>query len=111
MDELPKILIVDDKRENLIALEATLKHLPIQIIKVSSGLEALTATLEHDFALALLDIQMPGMDGYELASILRERGRRGIPSRSRKDRGLHRRKDEGDNNKLSLQSDGSRLPA
>lgn len=73
MDELPKILIVDDKRENLIALEAILKHLPIQIIKASSGLEALTATLEHDFALALLDIQMPGMDGYELASILRER--------------------------------------
>lgn len=70
---MPKILIVDDKRENLIALEAILKHLPIQIIKANSGLEALTATLEHDFALALLDIQMPVMDGYELASILRER--------------------------------------
>lgn len=73
MDVLPKILIVDDKRENLIALEAILKHLPITIIKANSGLEALTATLEHDFALALLDIQMPVMDGYELASILRER--------------------------------------
>lgn len=70
---MPKILLVDDKRENLISLEAILKHLPIQMIKVSSGLEALAATLEHDFALALLDIQMPGMDGYELASILRER--------------------------------------
>lgn len=73
MDALPKILIVDDKRENLIALEAILKHLPIWIIKAESGLEALAATLEHKFALALLDIQMPVMDGYELASILRER--------------------------------------
>lgn len=73
MDSLPKILIVDDKRENLIALEAILKHLPIRIIKAESGLEALAATLEHNFALALLDIQMPVMDGYELASILRER--------------------------------------
>lgn len=75
MEAKPKILIVDDKRENLIALEAILKHLPIEIVKVNSGLEALAATLEHDFALALLDIQMPVMDGYELASILRERKR------------------------------------
>lgn len=66
-------MIVDDKRENLIALEAILKRLPVQIVKASSGLEALAATLEHKFALALLDIQMPVMDGYELASILRER--------------------------------------
>ncbi|MES2680773.1 MAG: ATP-binding protein [Bacteroidota bacterium] len=73
MDLLPKILIVDDKYENLVALEAILKHLPVSIIKAKSGIEALTATLEHDFALALLDVQMPVMDGYELAGILRER--------------------------------------
>ncbi len=72
MNKIPKILIVDDKPENLIALEIVLKDLDIELIKANNGNEALRATLHHDFALALLDIQMPEMDGYELAGILRE---------------------------------------
>jgi two-component system, sensor histidine kinase and response regulator len=71
-DVKPKVLIVDDKPENLVALEVALKDLQVEIIKAMGGNEALKATLHHDFALALLDIQMPEMDGYELASILRE---------------------------------------
>lgn len=72
MDIKPKILIVDDKPENLVALEVVLKGMDVELIKANSGNEALKATLHHDFALALLDIQMPEMDGYELAGILRE---------------------------------------
>lgn len=72
MDTKPKILIVDDKPENLVALEVVLKDMDIELIKANSGNEALKASLHHDFALALLDIQMPEMDGYELAGILRE---------------------------------------
>jgi two-component system, sensor histidine kinase and response regulator len=68
----PKILVVDDKRENLFAVERVLRNLEVEIITATSGNEALKATLNNDFALALLDIQMPGMDGYELAAILRE---------------------------------------
>ena len=68
----PKILLVDDKVENLIALETVLKGLDVELIKVTNGNDALKETLHHDFALALLDIQMPEMDGYELAEILRE---------------------------------------
>lgn len=72
MNTYPKILIVDDRPENLVALEVILKDLDVELVKATSGNEALKATLYHDFALALLDIQMPEMDGYELASILRE---------------------------------------
>jgi two-component system sensor histidine kinase/response regulator len=72
MSSKPKVLIVDDKPENLVALEIVLRELDIELVKATSGNEALKATLYHDFALALLDIQMPEMDGYELAGILRE---------------------------------------
>jgi len=72
MNSKPKILIVDDKPENLVALRTVLKDLDIELIEATSGNDALKATLRHDFALALLDIQMPEMDGYELATILRE---------------------------------------
>jgi two-component system sensor histidine kinase/response regulator len=72
MNAKTKILMVDDKPENLIALRKVLRDLDVELIEASSGNEALKATLYHDFALALLDIQMPEMDGYELASILRE---------------------------------------
>jgi len=72
LDTKPKILIVDDKAENLLVLEAVLNNLEVEIIKAESGNEALKLILRHDFALALLDIQMPGMDGYELAGILRD---------------------------------------
>ncbi|TGM98505.1 sensor histidine kinase [Leptospira dzoumogneensis] len=72
MNTKAKILIVDDRPENLLALETVLKDLDVDLIRALSGNEALKATLHHDFALALLDIQMPEMDGYELATILRE---------------------------------------
>lgn len=72
MDSKPKILIVDDKKENLVALRRVLRNLDIEIVEASGGNEALAATLHHQFALALLDVQMPDMDGYELAGILRE---------------------------------------
>lgn len=72
MNIKPKILVVDDRPENLVAIERVLKDLDVELIKATSGNEALKATLHHDFVLALLDIQMPEMDGYELAGILRE---------------------------------------
>jgi signal transduction histidine kinase len=72
MDLKPKILIVDDRPENLVALRTVLRDLDIELVEATSGNEALKATLYHNFALALLDIQMPEMDGYELAGILRE---------------------------------------
>lgn len=72
MNTKPKILAVDDRPENLVAIERVLKDLDVELIRANSGNEALKATLHHDFVLALLDIQMPEMDGYELAQILRE---------------------------------------
>jgi two-component system, sensor histidine kinase and response regulator len=75
MEKKPKILLVDDRVENLIALETVLKDMDVELIKATSGNEALRQTLHHNFALALIDIQMPEMDGYELASILREEGK------------------------------------
>lgn len=72
MNRKPKILIVDDRPENLVTLRTVLKDLNIELVEATNGNDALKATLHHDFALALLDIQMPEMDGYELASILRE---------------------------------------
>ncbi len=68
----PKILMVDDKPENLLALERLLRHLPVELYRATNGNDALKLTLYHDFALALLDIQMPEMDGYELAELLRQ---------------------------------------
>lgn len=75
MNSKPKILIVDDRPENLVTLRRVLRDLEIELIEATNGNDALKATLHHDFALALLDVQMPGMDGYELASILREEER------------------------------------
>lgn len=72
MQKKPKILIVDDRPENLVTLRRVLQDLDVELVEASNGNDALKATLYHDFALALLDIQMPEMDGYELASILRE---------------------------------------
>ncbi|OAH14601.1 response regulator [Streptomyces jeddahensis] len=62
------ILIVDDMEENLIALEAVLSPLEQQIIRAYSGEEALKAMLRQDFAVVLLDVLMPGMDGFETAA-------------------------------------------
>jgi len=71
MSEKPKILIVDDKVENLIALEKLLTTFNVEPVRALSGNEALQQTLKHHFALALIDVQMPEMDGYETVSILR----------------------------------------
>jgi signal transduction histidine kinase len=72
------ILIVDDLPENLIALEALIRRDDLVVHAAGSGDEALALLLEHDFALALLDVQMPGMNGFELAELMRgtERTRR-----------------------------------
>lgn len=76
----PKCLIVDDLKENIIALQSLLRDEYVEIIKAQSGVEALNLLLEHDFALALVDVQMPGMDGFELAEIMRSTEKtRGIP--------------------------------
>jgi len=74
------ILLVDDRPENLIALEATLEPLGQRLVKAHSGREALRQVLIEDFALILLDVQMPGMDGFETAALIKERERsRSIP--------------------------------
>jgi PAS domain S-box-containing protein len=65
------ILAVDDRPANLIALKRVLASVPARVVTAMSGEEALSASLQHRFALAILDVQMPGMDGYELAEIMR----------------------------------------
>ena len=67
----PEILIVDDKPENLYALEKLLGNLGVEVFRALSGSEALSLSLEHDFCVAIVDIQMPQMDGYELVELLR----------------------------------------
>ena len=71
MSEQPKILIVDDKAENLFTLERVLRKLPVTIIQANSGAAALALALEHSFFVAIVDVQMPEMDGYELVELLR----------------------------------------
>ena len=71
MNDRQKILIVDDKDKNLFALEKVLEKMDADIIRATCGNDALTASINHEFALAILDIQMPQMDGYELAEFLR----------------------------------------
>ena len=71
MNTKNKILIVDDKPENLHALELLLKDFDVEVIKASNGADALKATLYNRFALAIIDIQMPEMNGYELAEFIR----------------------------------------
>lgn len=65
-----KILIVDDKIQNLVALENVLRDCDADVFKAVSGNEALRAILSHDFALAILDVNMPEMNGYELAEFI-----------------------------------------
>ncbi len=74
MSGLQKVLIVDDRVENLIALENTLSKLDVEIVRATNGNDALAAFIDHEFAVAILDVQMPDMDGYELAEHLRGSG-------------------------------------
>ena len=69
------VLLVDDHPENLLALEAILGSLSQNLVKAYSGEQALRCLLNQDFAVILLDVQMPGMDGFETARLIRERAR------------------------------------
>jgi PAS domain S-box-containing protein len=69
------ILIVDDRPENLLALEAILEPLGHELIRANSGQEALRQILLRDFAVVLLDVQMPGLNGFETASMIKSRER------------------------------------
>jgi two-component system sensor histidine kinase/response regulator len=71
MTERSRILVVDDIEENLVALEALLRRDDADIVTAHSGTEALELILQHEFALAFIDVQMPEMDGFELAELMR----------------------------------------
>ncbi|CBL47299.1 response regulator/sensory box [gamma proteobacterium HdN1] len=74
------ILIVDDQPANLVALESVLMQLDVEVIQATSGQAALTILLKQAVAVALLDVQMPGMDGFEVATLMRQRNKtRHIP--------------------------------
>jgi CheY-like chemotaxis protein len=70
-----KALLVDDRRDNLVALAAMLQGLPVEPVAVESGEAALKQLLIEDFAVILLDVQMPEMDGFELAAHIKRRER------------------------------------
>ena len=71
MADTPKLLIVDDLPENLFALESLIREDDIAVHRAASGEEALSLLLEHEFALAIIDVQMPGMTGFELGELIR----------------------------------------
>jgi len=71
IDVESKLLIVDDLPENLVALEALIRAPGRPVFRAQSAEEALTLLLEHEFALAIVDVQMPGMNGFELAELMR----------------------------------------
>src|SRR6478736_1203405 len=74
-EEKVSILIVDDRPDKMLAYEAILRDLKENIVCARSGKEALRCLLKQDFAVILLDVNMPGMDGFETASLIRSRGR------------------------------------
>jgi PAS domain S-box-containing protein len=70
-----RILLVDDRQENLKVLELILSCLDVELVKATSGQEALKLLLDQDFSVILLDVRMPDMDGYETAALIRSRPR------------------------------------
>ena len=70
-DERPKILIVDDQRANLVALRRLLESHDADVVEAESGNAALALAIDHDLALALIDVNMPVMDGYEVVELMR----------------------------------------
>lgn len=72
-DPKVNILLVDDRQENLVALESLLSALDQNLVRASSGTEALKHLLDSDFAVILLDVQMPEIDGFETAALIRNR--------------------------------------
>ncbi len=80
MSDRAKILCVDDTPENLLALEAILEPLGQKLVRAASGEEALRHLLGDEFALILLDVQMPGLDGFQTAELIKRRERtRAVP--------------------------------
>lgn len=75
MPEKASILLVDDREDNLLSLEAALGALDQNLVRASSGEAALKALLEREFAVILLDVMMPGMDGFETAAHIKQRER------------------------------------
>src|SRR3954471_3992153 len=71
----PNVLVVDDNPRNLLAFVAVLESLGRPIVTALSGTAALQRLLDEDFALILMDVQMPGIDGYETARLIRSRPR------------------------------------
>src|SRR5437016_3563903 len=69
------ILVVDDVPQKLLAMETILHDLGQNVVMVSSGREALRQLLDREFAVILLDVNMPGMDGFETAALIRQRQR------------------------------------
>lgn len=75
LEERAKILVVDDLQENLLSYQAILEDLGQELVMVGSGEEALREVLKSDFAVILLDVNMPGLDGLETAALIRKRKR------------------------------------
>jgi diguanylate cyclase len=75
IDKTPNILIVDDNSKNLLALETILEELTVNVITAGSAKDGLHLLTQHDFALILLDVQMPEMDGFEMANLMRNNKR------------------------------------
>ncbi len=73
VSEKVNVLLVDDQPNNLVALEAMLANLPVECLRAESGTQALKRLLDHDVAVILLDVQMPGIDGFETANLIRKR--------------------------------------
>ena len=75
LNEPPRVLLVDDRRSNLMALRALLEPLQCDIVLAETGEEALQRLLMEDFAVILLDVQLPGLDGFEVAELIKQRER------------------------------------